>query len=97
VRGSRQLTNANDLYRDCAVETPLPGAEYHTLTAATDFLKQFVIAEFSGHLLRGEFFFTTRLGIRVHAAIKVKESPQSQPPQLVLKERRLGQPATYYL
>ncbi|HXQ02630.1 MAG TPA: hypothetical protein VN801_06635, partial [Candidatus Udaeobacter sp.] len=34
---------------------------------------------------------------RVHAAIKVKESPQSQAPQLVLKERRLGQPATYYL
>jgi hypothetical protein len=39
VRVSGELTNANDLYRDCPAKTPLPGAEYHTLTAATDFLQ----------------------------------------------------------
>jgi len=29
VHVSRPLTNASDLYCDCAIETLLPGAEYH--------------------------------------------------------------------
>ena len=35
---------------DCAIETLLPGAKNHALTAATDFLQQFVIAQLSQHL-----------------------------------------------
>jgi hypothetical protein len=70
VRASRQLTNANDFYRDCAVETLLPGAKYYALTTATDFLQQFVIAELSWHLRLGRSSFTVRFGIRIHAAIK---------------------------
>jgi hypothetical protein len=39
VRVSCPLANANDLYRDCAIETLLPGAKYYALTAPTDFLQ----------------------------------------------------------
>jgi hypothetical protein len=70
VGASRQLSNANDLYRDCAVETLLPGAKYYALTTATDFLQQFLIAELSGHLRLRRSSFTVQLGIRIHAAIK---------------------------
>jgi hypothetical protein len=94
VRARRQLTDANDLYRDCAVETLLPGTKYYALTTATDFLQQFVIAEFSGHLRLGWSSFTVRFGIRIprfdifngHTAIKVKSRPKLKPD---IKERRL--------
>ena len=36
--------------RDGAIETFLPRAKYHALTAAADFLQQFVVAEVSQHL-----------------------------------------------
>jgi len=95
VRASRQLTNANDLYRDCAVETLLPRAKYYALTTATDFLQQFVIAELSGHTRLGRSSFTMRFGVCIprfdifngHTAIKVKSHPKLKPD---IKERRLS-------
>ena len=47
VRFARPLAESNDFQRDCAVETFLPGAKYHTLTAATDFFQQLVVAQVS--------------------------------------------------
>jgi hypothetical protein len=47
VRFARPLTEANDSQRHCAVQTFLASTKYHALTAATDFLQQFVIAQFS--------------------------------------------------
>src|SRR5205823_3826681 len=41
----RPVTKAYDFERHCAVETFLPRAINHALTAATDFFEQFVIAE----------------------------------------------------
>ena len=36
--------------RHCAIETLLPGAKYHPLTASADFFQQLVITQFSEHL-----------------------------------------------
>ena len=49
VRFGGPLAEANHFKRDGAIETFLPGAINHALTAATDFLQQFVIAELSQH------------------------------------------------
>jgi hypothetical protein len=81
------LTDANDLYRDGAVETPLPGAEYYALTAPTDFLQQFVITKLSEQLCCGSSFVAMGPSIRIprsdifnrHAAIKVKSRPNLKP------------------
>jgi len=67
MRVSRPLTNTNDLYRDCAVETFLPGTEYYALAAATDFFQQLIIPKFFGHFRWGRFSFAMRLGVRIHA------------------------------
>jgi hypothetical protein len=75
VRAGRQMANTNDLYRDDAVETPLPGAKYDPLAASTDFLQQFVIAKRSRHLRFGRSLFIVRFDIRIHAATKVKSIP----------------------
>jgi hypothetical protein len=50
VRFARSLTKANNFERDCAVETLLAGAKHHALTAATDLLQQFVVAQLSQQL-----------------------------------------------
>jgi hypothetical protein len=47
VRFARPLAESNDFQRDCAVETFLPGAKYHALTAATDFFQQLIVAQAS--------------------------------------------------
>ena len=94
MRASRQLTNTNDLYCDCAVETLLPRAKYYALTTATYFLQQFVIAELSGHLGLGRSSSNMRFGIQIpgfdifdgHTGIKVKSRSKLKPD---VKERRL--------
>ena len=59
VRLGRPMAEANDLQRDCAVQTFLPRAIDHALTAATDFLEQFVITKLSQHLGRARRFLST--------------------------------------
>ena len=39
IRFARPMTEANDFQRDRAIETLLPGAKHHALTAATNFLQ----------------------------------------------------------
>src|SRR6266496_5118509 len=46
------MAEANDLECQCAVETFLPGAINHTLTAATDLLQQFIVAKVGQRLCR---------------------------------------------
>ena len=46
--------------RDCAIETFLPGAKHHALTAATDLFQQFVIAELSQQLSGARGFVVRR-------------------------------------
>src|SRR5437870_6618686 len=49
VRFRGPMTEADDLERDCAIQTFLPGAIDYALTAASDFFQQFVIAKISQH------------------------------------------------
>ena len=67
VRFARPLTKANDLKRDCSIQTLLSRAKHHTLAAAADFFQQFVIAEFAEDLcdalaLRSTFWFIELVG-----------------------------------
>src|SRR5262245_3881804 len=92
VRVGCPLANANDLYRDRAIETLLPGAKYYALTTPADFLQQFVVAKLFGHLRWRRSSFTMRFGIRIHAALS-KERPNLKPaspwrPIQRLKRRR---------
>ncbi len=43
------MTEADNLERDCAIQTFLPGAIDYALTAASDFFQQFVIAKITQH------------------------------------------------
>src|SRR5439155_11606928 len=52
VRFRGPMTEADNLERDCAIQTFLPGAIDNALTAAPDFFKQFVIAEIAQHFSR---------------------------------------------
>jgi hypothetical protein len=88
----RQVTNPNDLHRDYAVKTLLPGAKYYALTAATDFLQQFIIAEFFRNLRFGRFWFIVRLDIRIHAATRVKGVLQSYACVAATSNAGLGKP-----
>src|SRR5262245_58075344 len=82
MRASCPLTNANDLYGDCAVETFLPCTEYYALASATDFFQQLVIPKLFGHFRWGRSCFAMRLGVRIHAAMKVKKRSNLKPVSL---------------
>src|SRR5438094_8701309 len=60
VRFARPLTKANDLKRDCSIQTLLSRAKYHALTAAPDFLQQFVVAQLSQQLGSARCFCALR-------------------------------------
>src|SRR5437660_11626984 len=49
VRFRGPMTEADNLERDCAIQTFLPGAIDYALTAASDFFQQFVIAKITKH------------------------------------------------
>src|SRR5439155_8334635 len=49
VRFRGPMTEADNLERDCAIQTFLPGAIDYALTAASDFFQQFVIAKITQH------------------------------------------------
>src|SRR5438034_10083668 len=78
---ARPLTKANDFQRNRAIETLLPGAKYHALTAATDFFQQFVIAQFSEKLGGASCFLVMRRRhgithklVRVAGVIRLRRS-----------------------
>src|SRR5205807_9474442 len=49
VPSRASMTEADNLERDCAIQTFLPGAIDDALTAASDFFQQFVIAKITQH------------------------------------------------
>jgi len=65
MRFGRPLTKTDHFQRHCAVKTFLPRAKYHALSAASDFLQQFVVAQFSQHLGDTRGFFTIGSSIRI--------------------------------
>jgi hypothetical protein len=68
VRLRGPMPQADDLECNRAVETFLPRAINHALTAAADFLLQFVIAEISQHLCPPRCFVSTRYWRAIIAA-----------------------------
>src|SRR4029077_9145515 len=58
VRFGSPRAHTNHLECHCAVETLLPGAKYHALTAPADDFQQFVITQFSQCLRSARSFCT---------------------------------------